>query len=356
VKLRPLLGISVGDPAGVGPEVTAKALGVPGIYELCRPLVVCDLRVMKDAIRFSHLNLKPRAVISPEDGQYKFRVVDVLDMKNVDMANFEYKKVAAMTGRASFEYVKKVITLALNGQVNATVTGPIHKEAINLAGFPYAGHTEIYADLTNTKDCTMMLAHENFRVVHVSTHVSLQEACRRVKKPRVLRVIQMADSALKRLGIADPKVAVAGLNPHCGEGGLFGREDMDEIAPAVAEAREQGINATGPLPGDTVFSLMRGGRYDVVVAMYHDQGHIPTKLLGFQYDVKTDAWSALAGINITLGLPIIRTSVDHGVAFDRAGEGRANPQSMFEAIRMAARLSSSSPSNQVGHEEDGLNC
>jgi len=338
MKQRPLLGISVGDPAGIGPEITAKALNLAAIYEVCRPLVVCDPRILDDAIRFSGLEVRTRSVASPSEGKYEFGVIDVLDMQNVDLKNFEYKKVAAMTGKASFEYIQKVIELALDGQLEATVTGPIHKEAINLAGFHYAGHTEIYADLTQAKDCAMMLAHEGFRVVHVSTHVALAEACRRVKKPRVLRVIQLGDDALKRLGIAEPRIAVAGLNPHCGEGGLFGSEDAEEIAPAVAEARTEGINAVGPLPGDTVFSLMRGGRYDLVVAMYHDQGHIPTKLLGFQYDARTDAWSAMAGINITLGLPIIRTSVDHGVAFDRAGEGRANEQSMIEAIQLAARL------------------
>jgi 4-phospho-D-threonate 3-dehydrogenase / 4-phospho-D-erythronate 3-dehydrogenase len=337
MRTRPLVGISVGDPAGIGPEITAKALSLREIYESCRPLVVCDLRVMDEAIRFSRLPLTTRAVSHPGQGQYEHGVLDVLDLKNVDMATFEYKKVAPMTGRASFEYVKKVIELALAHEIDATVTGPIHKEAINCAGFHYAGHTEIYGDLTGTKDYAMMLADGDFRVVHVSTHVSLQEACRRVKKPRILRVIQLADSALKRLGLAEPRVAVAGLNPHCGEGGLFGREEIEEIAPAIEEARRQGVRAEGPLPSDTVFSQMKGGLYDIVVVMYHDQGHIPVKFGGFQYDGKTDAWATLRGINVTLGLPIIRVSVDHGVAFDKAGEGRANPQSMIEAVKMAAQ-------------------
>jgi 4-hydroxythreonine-4-phosphate dehydrogenase len=258
----------------------------------------------------------------------------------MDMAGLEYKKVAAMTGKASFEYIQKVIELAMAREIDATVTGPIHKEAIHLAGFNYAGHTEIYGALTKTRDYTMMLADGDFRVVHVSTHVSLQEAIRRVKKERVLRVIQLGDEALKRLGLSQPRLAVAGLNPHCGEGGLFGREDMDEISPAIAAARSQGIKVEGPIPADTIFSRMKGGLYDLVVAMYHDQGHIPMKLNGFQYDSKTDQWNSLAGVNVTLGLPIIRSSVDHGVAFDRAGEGRANPQSMIEAIKMAVRLCS----------------
>jgi 4-hydroxythreonine-4-phosphate dehydrogenase len=184
----------------------------------------------------------------------------------------------------------------------------------------------------------MMLAEGNFRVAHVSTHVSLREACDRVKKERVRKVIDLAHQTLLQLGIALPRIAVAGLNPHCGEGGLFGVEDDAEIAPAVAEARRAGINADGPLPADTVFSKMIGGMYDLVVVMYHDQGHIPTKTVGFKYDDKTGTWGSMAGVNITLGLPIIRTSVDHGTAFGKAGEGRANPQSMVEAIRLAARL------------------
>jgi 4-hydroxythreonine-4-phosphate dehydrogenase len=293
---------------------------------------------MAAAAQFCALPLKIRSVASPAEGRYEHGVVDVLDMRNVDLAQFQYKKVAAMTGKASFEYIKKVIELAQSHEIDATVTGPIHKEAIHCAGFNYAGHTEIYAALTGTKDYAMMLADGDFRVVHVSTHVSLQEAIRRVKKPRILRVIQLADAALKQLGLAQPRVAVAGLNPHCGEGGLFGREEIEEICPAIEEARRQGMTVEGPIPSDTVFSRMKGGLYDIVVVMYHDQGHIPMKFGGFHYDSKTDAWSAVSGVNVTLGLPIIRSSVDHGVAFDRAGEGRANPESMIQAVKMAVQL------------------
>ena len=338
MKSRPLLGISVGDPAGIGPEITAKALALKETYEFCRPLVVSDLHVMEEAVRFSRLPLQCRPVGTVREGRYEPGSMDVLDMRNVDMAKLEYKKVAAMTGRASFEYVQKVIELALAGEIQATVTGPIHKEAINAAGFHYAGHTEIYGELTKTKDYAMMLADGNFRVVHVSTHVSLREAIQRVKKPRVLRVIQLADAALKQVGIGQPRVAVAGLNPHCGEGGLFGREEIDEICPAIEEARAQGIRVEGPIASDTVFSRMKGGLYDIVVVMYHDQGHIPMKFGGFQYDGMTNTWSTMSGVNVTLGLPIIRSSVDHGVAFGKAGEGRANPQSMIEALKLAVRL------------------
>ena len=233
----------------------------------------------------------------------------------------------------------KAISLALAGDLNGTVTGPINKAALNAGGYHYAGHTEIYGDLTRTADYTMMLADGDFRVTHVSTHVSLREACDRVKTPRVLKVIELTQEALKRLDIGDPRIAVAGLNPHCGEGGLFGSEDEREITPAVAAANRAGIRAEGPLPADTLFSKLRGGMYDAVVAMYHDQGHIPTKLLGFHYDANTGTWDQMAGVNLTLGLPIVRTSVDHGTAFDQAGAGTANPQSMLEAIRLGALLS-----------------
>ena len=335
---KPLVGISVGDPAGIGPEITAKALAVEEIYRICRPLAVCDLAVMKAAVRFSGLSLETRAVEKPADGLYRPGTIDVLDMKNVDMDRLEYKKVAAMSGQASFEYIEKVIRLALAGEIDATVTGPIHKEAINAAGHHYAGHTEIYGDMTGTRDYAMMLADGGFRVVHVSTHVSLKEAVARVKTPRVLKVIELADEALKRIGIPAPRIAVAGLNPHAGESRMFGDEDADEIAPAVAAARSRGIDAEGPIPGDTVFSKMKGGQYDIVVCMYHDQGHIPTKLTGFEYNKETNTWTAMSGVNVTLGLPIIRASVDHGVAFGKAGEGRANPESMIQAIHWAVNL------------------
>ena len=335
---RPLMGISVGDPAGIGPEITAKTLSLPEIYEICRPLVVAETEMMKDVAKFSGVNLKIHAVSSPKEGLYQLGMIDVLDMKNIDAKSIRHKVVSADCGRASFEYVRKVIELAMSKEIDATVTGPINKEAINRAGFHYSGHTEIYADLTHTKDYAMMLAHQNFRVIHVSTHVSLREACDRVKKDRVYRVIMLGYEAVKRLGVKNPKIAVAGLNPHAGEEGLFGREEIEEIEPALKLARKEGLNIEGPIPPDTVFSKMQGGQYDLVVVMYHDQGHIPTKLIGFQYDDKTKTWGSMSGVNITCGLPIIRVSVDHGTAFGKAGEGRANPESMIQAIKIAAQL------------------
>ncbi|MBI9104777.1 MAG: 4-hydroxythreonine-4-phosphate dehydrogenase PdxA [Spirochaetales bacterium] len=335
---KPLLGISVGDPAGIGPEITAKALAERRMYEICRPLAVCDLRVMEDAVRFSNLDLNLRAVSSPAEGKYEFGTIDVLDMKNVDMNTFKHKTVSAMTGQASYDYIEKVIQLAMAGEIDATITGPINKEAINAAGINHAGHTEIYATLTDTKDYAMMLAEGDFRVIHVSTHVSLREAIERTKKARVLKVIELADTSLKKMGLEHPRIAVAGLNPHAGENGMFGREEIDEIIPAIEEAAARGIMVEGPLPPDTVFSKMKGGQFDIVVVMYHDQGHIPTKLAGFNYDRETNTWLSMSGVNITLGLPIIRSSVDHGTAFGKAGEGRANPESMIQAIEMGVKM------------------
>ena len=337
-KKRPILGISTGDPAGIGPEITVKALQHPDIYEISKPLVVCDALIIQQIVAICGFSLKVNSVSKPSEGLYEFGTVDVLDMKNIDMEKFRFNMISEMTGRASFEYVAKVIELAKERSIDATITGPIHKEAIQKAGFNYAGHTEIYGDLTGTKDYAMMLADGGFRVVHVSTHVSLLNAIKRVKKERIIKVIQLADDALKRISISRPRIAVAGLNPHAGENGLFGTEEIEEIIPAIEEAKRSGIQAEGPFPPDTIFPKMRGGQYDIVVCMYHDQGHIPTKLLGFNYNHEKNVWEGLSGVNITLGLPIIRVSVDHGVAFDKGGKGDANPESMIQAIKYGARL------------------
>lgn len=338
---RPVLGISVGDPGGIGPEITVKALNEPGIYEICRPMAVADLRVMRDALRVAGVELELNSIAEPRSGLFRHGIIDVLDLANLEPAQLRYKQITAEQGKASFEYVARVIELALQGKLDGTVTGPICKASINLAGHRYAGHTEIYAELTRTRDYAMMLVEKDFRVVHVSTHVSLREACDRVKKDRILRVIRLTDAAMRKFDLSAPRIAVAGLNPHAGEDGLFGMEEKEEILPAIEQARNEGINAEGPVPADTVFCKMRGGMYDAVVVMYHDQGHIPTKLLGFQYDQASGTWNAMSGVNVTLGLPIWRTSVDHGTAFDRAGDGTANPQSMLDALKLGAILSTS---------------
>jgi 4-hydroxythreonine-4-phosphate dehydrogenase len=336
---RPVLGITIGDPGGIGPEITAKALNEKKIYQLSRPVVVGDCRVMEDVLRFTDLKFTLNPIGNIQDARGMHGIMDILDLKNMPLDRLRYKEVTSEQGRASFEYVAKAIELAMEGTIDGTVTGPINKAAIHAAGHRYAGHTEIYATLTGTRDYSMMLTHGNFRVTHVSTHVSLREACERVKKDRVMRVIDLTWDALQNFGVSRPRIGVAGLNPHCGEGGMFGWEDDEEILPAVESTHRKGYDVEGPIPADTIFSKMKGGMYDAVVVMYHDQGHIPMKFLGFQYDEKTGQWGEMSGVNITLGLPIIRTSVDHGTAFGKAGEGRANPQSMIEAIQLGAMLS-----------------
>lgn len=336
---KPILGITMGDPASIGPEITVKALAAPAIYEKCSPIIIGDAAVMEAAVGIVGKNVKINAVSDVKEAKFEFGTIDVYDMKLVDMDKLERGVVSAMAGNAAFQYVKKVIELAMNHEVDATVTNALNKEAMNLAGHHYSGHTEIYAEYTGTKKYTMMLAHENLRVVHVSTHVSLREACDRVKKDRVLEVIRIADQACKELGIKEPKIGVAGLNPHSGENGMFGREEIEEITPAIEAAKGEGIIVDGPVPPDTVFSKARGGWYDIVVAMYHDQGHIPLKVVGFVYNQAEQKWDAVAGVNITLGLPIIRASVDHGTAFDQAGKGVANELSLINAMDYAIRMS-----------------
>ncbi len=344
MQLLPIVGITMGDPAGNGPEITIKALSDPSLYSRCRPLVVGDAKVFEQAKHFvgqSALVIHPVHEVS--EAQFTPGTIDVYQLDLIsDITQFTLGEVSAKGGMAAFLSVKKVIELAMNHEVDATVTNALNKEALNLALAPegkhFDGHTEIYATFTGTKKYTMMLAHHDFRVVHVSTHISLREACDRVKKDRVLEVIELGWKACRNLGIAEPKIAVCGLNPHAGENGLFGTEEITEIVPAIALAKEKGINAIGPLPADTVFSQMLGGWYDMVVCMYHDQGHIPTKTIGFVYDRALQKWKAVEGVNITLGLPIIRTSVDHGTAFDTAGKGTANELSLVNAIDYALRL------------------
>jgi 4-hydroxythreonine-4-phosphate dehydrogenase len=345
---RPLLAITMGDPGGIGPEIAAKALATPEVHELCRPLVVGDAAVIEDAVRFCRLELEVRAVHDPAQGRFARAAIDVLDLDNMPRDRLRYGQVTPEQGRASFEYVAAAIDLALRRAVDGNVTGPINKAAVNAAGFRYAGHTEIYADRTGVADYALMLVHGGFRVAHVSTHVSLRQACDAVRRDRVLKVVELTHDAVRRMTGGRARVGVAGLNPHCGEGGLFGTEDEEEVAPAVRAARERGIDAEGPVPADTLFPKLRGGQYDAVVAMYHDQGHVPTKLLGFQYDARTGAWTSVAGVNVTLGLPIVRTSVDHGTAFDRAGQGTASADSMVDAIRLAAALARRDPSTVTG--------
>lgn len=335
---RPILAVTMGDPAGIGAEIAVKALSDPNTYSVCRPIIIGDLDYVADATRITHSQMDLNKISEPENAKFEYGTINVLDLDNIGLGEAEYGKVSGKAGHAAYEYIECGIRLALANRVGAVVTGPIHKEALNLGGHHYSGHTEIFADLTSTKDYAMMLADGDFRVVHVSTHVSLREACDRVKKDRVAVVIRLTHAALKQLGIKNPRIAVSGLNPHSGEGGMFGIEEIDEILPAIEAVKAEGINVDGPIPPDTMFAKARGGQYDGAVAMYHDQGHIPMKTAGFTLDAATGKWTAVSGVNVTLGLPIIRVSVDHGTAFGKAGKGRANPESLIQATNLAAQF------------------
>ena len=333
--MKPIIGISMGDPAGVGAEIAVKALNSKAIYEKCLPAVIGDHEALRQAIDFSNVDLALREIGEIDKAAGEYGTLEYINMGFLAPSSFEYKKVQKLTGEASFQYVVKGIELAMNGSLHAIVTGPINKEAINLAGHHYAGHTEILGDYTKVKNYTMLLTGGALKVVHVTTHCSMREACDRIKKDRVVNVIKLANEGLKLLGYEKPKIGVAGLNAHASENGMFGHEEEQEIIPAIQEAKAMGLNVDGPVPPDTVFVKCQAGQYDVVVAMYHDQGHIPLKLAGFKLDVKTNRYSSMSGVNTTLGLPIIRTSVDHGTAFGKAGEGRANEESLVDAIDMA---------------------
>lgn len=357
---KPVIGITMGDPAGNGPEITIKALARPGLYDRCAPIVVGDAAILEQAARLAgRPDIRVHRCRKVSDALFVPGTVDVLHLDLIqDLERFQLGKVSVEGGNAAFQCVRRVIRLAQAGEVDATCTNALNKEAMNKAlefykgersdGYThFDGHTEIYATYTNTKKYTMMLAHHDLRVVHVSTHVSLREACERVKKDRVLEVIEIAAEACREMGIPDPKVAVAGLNPHCGENGLFGREELEEIGPAIQEAREKGIQVLGPVPPDSVFPEALGGWYDIVVCMYHDQGHIPLKTVGFVYDREAKGWKAVEGVNITLGLPIIRTSVDHGTGFALAGKGTSNELSLVNAIDYAVRMARGKAAGEV---------
>lgn len=336
---KPILAITMGDPAGIGPEIIIKSLSLKETYDKCNPIVTGDASVMEFAVKQSGTTLKINAVENVDDALFEYGTIDVYDLHCIDMSRFEQGKVAAQCGNAAFISVTKAIELAMENKVDGTVTAPLNKEALNLAGHHFDGHTEIYAHYTNTKKYAMLLADECMRVIHVSTHVPLREACDLVKRQRIMDVAELITNACKQFGIANPKIGIAGLNPHASDNGLFGNEEKDEIIPAVKELQDKGYNVEGPIPPDTLFAKAKCGKYDGCVAMYHDQGHIPFKVVGFNWNKETGKMESAQGVNITLGLPIIRVSVDHGTAFDVAGKGVASPDAMLLSIDYAARMS-----------------
>ncbi|WP_461451536.1 4-hydroxythreonine-4-phosphate dehydrogenase PdxA [Mucilaginibacter sp.] len=336
---KPTIGITMGDPASIGPEIAVKALMNKEVYDICNPILVGDARVFADIIKRLKIDVAIHSIESVKEAKFNVGVIDVFDLHNVKMNKLVFGEISAMAGDAAFGSVKKVIELAMTGEIDATVTGPINKKSINEAGHHFAGHTEIYAHFTHTNKYAMLLVEDNLKVIHVSTHVSLRQACDLVKKERILEVVELLYNGLVSLGETNLKIGIAGLNPHAGDSGLFGTEDDMEIMPAVQEALARGYNVEGPVPPDTLFAKAATGAYGGVVAMYHDQGHIPFKLSGFKWDAEKQQMASVKGVNITLGLPIIRTSVDHGTAFEIAGKGIASPDAMLLAIESAVQLS-----------------
>lgn len=328
-QTKAVIGITMGDGAGVGPEIILKSLQSKEIYDLCNPLVIGDSKILNRAQPFVKSDLRIVTITDDQIDQLTFEYGTVycldLDLLSVDLP---IGQVSAEAGHAAFEYLAKAIDLAKKQKIDAICTAPLNKEALHKGGHLYPGHTEILADLTDTSEFSMMLSAPNLKVIHVTTHVGIIDAVNMINPERVYRVIQLAHETLTKSGIENPKIAVCGINPHAGENGLFGYgEEEEKVVPGVKKAQEEGINVVGPLPADTLFFRTVRGDFDIVVAMYHDQGHGPVKVLGLD-----------AGVNITVGLPIIRTSVDHGTAFDIAGKGIVEEKSMMEAIRQAVEL------------------
>lgn len=333
--MRPTVAITMGDPAGIGPEICVKAYKNGNFHKKCRAFVIGSRKALEDALRYTHTELVLRELTDPAQIEGAAGVLDFIDPR--PLADYEYTpgQINPACGDAAFCYVRTAIEYCQSGLADAVATGPLNKEALNKAGHHFDGHTEIFAHYTHTKSYTMLLASGALRVVHVSTHVPLSRACELVQCARVYETIRLAAQALETLGIPNGRIAVAGLNPHASDNGLFGDAEAREIAPAVEQARRDGLNVTGPIPPDSVFVRALGGEADIVVAMYHDQGHIPLKLAGFRLDPATGRYSQMSGINMTIGIPILRTSVDHGTAFDRAGCNTANEGSLLEAIDVA---------------------
>ena len=323
---KPIIAVTMGDPAGIGPEIVAKSIADKATFDVARCIVIGDKKVMEKAIEIVGADLKVNVVESPADGDYSYGVLNMIDLDNIDMSRFEYGKINAMCGQAAFDYIKKSIEITMDKQADAVATTPINKESLHVAEVDFIGHTEIFGALTGTDDPLTMFETNGLRVFFLTRHKSLRDMLDDIKKDRIIDYVERCTDALRRLGVKEGTMAVAGLNPHSGEHGLFGWEEVKEIAPAVEELKERGFNVAGPVPADSVFHQAAQGRFNSVLSLYHDQGHIATKTLDFDRT-----------ISITNGMPILRTSVDHGTAFDIAGKGIAGAVSMEEAIRLAAK-------------------
>ncbi|MBS7614152.1 4-hydroxythreonine-4-phosphate dehydrogenase PdxA [Candidatus Bathyarchaeota archaeon] len=317
----------MGDPAGVGPEIAVKALLKPEVQSVCTPLLIGDLGLLQRTARQLSLRAEFNVVVDPIGAVGRLGVIDVVDMKNVDLDSFETGRVSAEAGRASIEYIRKAADLALTGRVDAVATGPINKKAVNLAGSPYIGHTEMLAAFCGVTDPLTMFWVRGVRIFFLTRHLPLVEAIQAVKKERIVEAVIRVASELEKIGVKRPLVAVAALNPHASDEGLVGSEEAQEIVPAVEELKAKGLNVVGPVPADTVFVKALESRYDAVLSLYHDQGHIAAKTVDFY-----------GTVSVTFGLPFLRTSVDHGTAYDIAGKGVADSRSLEEAVKLAAAM------------------
>lgn len=322
---KPIVAIPIGDPAGIGPEIAVKSLNNQALYTVSNPILIGDEQVVKQIISVCNLDLQVNIVDNPRNGKYEHGTIDLVAVNNVDIDTLTFGAVQAMCGQAAFEYIKKSVELSNDDLIDSIATTPINKESLQAANVPFIGHTEIFGSLSNTKDPLTMFEIDKLRVFFLSRHVSLRKACDMVKKDRLMDYIHRSFEALERLGVTGT-LAVAGLNPHSGENGLFGDEEVEEIMPAIEEMRAKGYDVIGPIPADSIFAKGLDGRYAAILSLYHDQGHIATKTYDFHRT-----------ISITNGMPFLRTSVDHGTAFDIAGKNIANPISMIEAIKLAAK-------------------
>ncbi len=325
---KALIAVPIGDPAGVGPEIVAKSVATKKVFEQARVIVVGDKKIMENAIKIAGINLKINVINNSEEGIFEENILNLIDLDNIDMDKFEFGKVSGMCGKAAYEYIERSIELANAGKVDAVATTPINKESLKAGKIPYIGHTEIFGALTDTSDPLTMFEVNGMRVFFLSRHVSLRQACDMVKKERIIDYVKRCMESLKKLGVTEGTMAIAGLNPHCGEHGLFGDEEVNEVMPAIEELQKEGYNVVGPIGADSVFHQALQGRFNSVLSLYHDQGHIATKTLDFNRTIA-----------ITGGMPILRTSVDHGTAFDIAGTGEASSISMIEAILLAVKYS-----------------
>lgn len=324
-EYKPLLAITMGDAAGSGPEIITKALADPEVRAVSRPVVVGDAATMQAALEITGAPGEVKSIEKLSAASFQDDIIEVIDLHNIQLDKLTRGRVDPVAGKAAYEYIKLATEMTLARESDAIVTSAINKEALNKAGYHYDGHTQLLAELCGGPEVAMMLVSGKLRVSHVSTHVSLLRAIERVRPERILTVLRLTDEAVRQMGVAEPRLAVAGLNPHSGEGGLFGDEEIKYIAPTIEEARRQGMNVTGPLPPDSVFLRTSEGQFDAAIAMYHDQGHIAVKMLGITH-----------GVNVTLGLPIIRTSVDHGTNFGKAGKGTADPTSLILSVKLAS--------------------